>query len=817
MANSISSQINISRDAIRQQITDYVKTYLELENIDLTKSSFLSFLINVISTLTGNLMFYQTSVYNEFFLTKASLPESVFNLSAFLGYNTREATYASVNVLITIPFGFTDPTATFTIPCDFKFKTEDNIEFITYYTTTITVTNNSSATILLVEGTKKYYLPVSVESSSFSFVLPLRQYKEIVQEFQIDSDLEQYQFVTKEVPISDKVSTMNVKFKEPDGVSWTTWDEYTSLYLLNETTKGYVSRRTDTGRKLYFGNGLIGVQPTPGSTLKVTTNITKGSEGNIIAGSIKSGERIYITTLAGINQIVDYTIVNPSPAINGKDEESIEEIRSNAIASITTLGRLVTEDDYKNINVVIPTSPLDSNSLAVLKRSDVKINDIQIYTPIKFGNDLVPTRNAKLVVPLSTTYIPRGTEIIINNVMFYTLFDMSIDLLNSVAYYDYIMYKVEQIPTLVTNYVSTYNIYVDNLSISKIGNNAVFKLYYQSAESDSEVCTCEMKIGSTGVTKNMINDSTSCFAYEFIPYTAVPINDETYYFTISDPSMSKVGKYSASVIFRKDLHDFMLSNVVSDSTATIIYDVPVVQKTYYDEINQSDFEKQVLQIMMTSMDFANYKMLTDFVNVKFTNTTGYCQNMLHNPTNRQIILDIIEDIPISPSTGDRYIITDGTIYKDNIYECTDSTGSIWIHTIPTTDDIVYVTNQEKKYMYSNCGWAPLPTYSIPLEFEIEVFKKLTYSGSNIELTNTIRTTLVNAFSDRFGSNISLYRSEIIDIIQSIDGVDHCRLLKPETNIFFNFELEDLTEDELLEYGPDYIYFKEENITIRIQT
>ena len=74
MTDTISTQIYSSRDAIRSQITDYIKSYLELENVDLTKSSFLSFIINIISTLTGNLMFYETSIYREFFLTKAQLP-----------------------------------------------------------------------------------------------------------------------------------------------------------------------------------------------------------------------------------------------------------------------------------------------------------------------------------------------------------------------------------------------------------------------------------------------------------------------------------------------------------------------------------------------------------------------------------------------------------------------------------------------------------------------------------------------------------------------------------------------------------------------
>ena len=69
--SSVSSQVYLSRDNTRNQIANNLKAYLELENVDLTKSSFLSFIINIMSTLTGNIMFYQISAYKEFFLTTA--------------------------------------------------------------------------------------------------------------------------------------------------------------------------------------------------------------------------------------------------------------------------------------------------------------------------------------------------------------------------------------------------------------------------------------------------------------------------------------------------------------------------------------------------------------------------------------------------------------------------------------------------------------------------------------------------------------------------------------------------------------------------
>jgi hypothetical protein len=106
-------------------IIEQLKKYLELENVDLTKSSFLSFIVEALGTITSNLMFYQTSVYREFFLTKAQLPESIYNLAAFLGYEAGLATYAQVDVLFAIPLlGLKMHYTKFTIPEGFQVKAE---------------------------------------------------------------------------------------------------------------------------------------------------------------------------------------------------------------------------------------------------------------------------------------------------------------------------------------------------------------------------------------------------------------------------------------------------------------------------------------------------------------------------------------------------------------------------------------------------------------------------------------------------------------------------------------------------------------------
>jgi hypothetical protein len=818
---TVSNQVYLSRDQIRTQIIEYIQYYMELENVDLTKSSFLSFVINILSTLTSNLLFYESSVYREFFLTKAQLPESVLNLSAFLGYNTKEASFSVAEVLMTIPLGFEDSDTTFYIPEKFKFKA-GSIEFLTYYSTEINVINNTSVTITVTEGSKTYNLAVDIDLTvpEFSFVMPIRQYKIIEQEFQIDSDLQLYQFTTLDVPLSGKVSAMTVQIREPGQPeeTGTYYTEFASLYLMSSTDYGYVSRRTASGRTLYFGNGLIGAQPIPASAVKVVVYETEGEDGNVIATSINTGERIYTTTEAGMTKIVNYTCTNVSPAAGGEDEESIEDIRSNSIKNLVSLGRLVSEVDYKNVDVVIPYSPFKTAPYPVLKRSDVNCNEIQLYSNLLFGDGLVPTRNETLDITSDTVTVPRGTIINSGGDDFSTLFDMTVDHINGAAYYDYIMYEIVVTPTLQTTYDPTYNsIVLQSLTVSLNAGSADFTLTYTGADP---VAVCLLQILKTGQNLEMNHDiPNKKFTYSFTPYTLFPQGDILLNFTVSS-ALSQKYTYAVIVTFRKSLNDFMMSNVMAvDSTSSIVYDIPVVQKSYYDGIVKRDFEVQVLQYLMSSLTFADYKMITDFVNVKFTNTIGRMVNMQKNPTTKQSVLSLSQtSVPVG-LLGDRYIVngTEGGDWEDQknkIAQCIDQGAQTWYFFTPTMNDIVYVTDEDVKYIFTGSQWF-LPEYDIPLKLEIEVFKSDTYLGTSNALTSLIKENIITAFEDRFGSNISLYQSEIIKVVQETEGVGHCNLVKPESNIFFDFNIDEFTQLELLSYTPEYVYFTESDITVKI--
>jgi len=322
----------------------------------------------------------------------------------------------------------------------------------------------------------------------------------------------------------------------------------------------------------------------------------------------------------------------------------------------------------------------------------------------------------------------------------------------------------------------------------------------------------EYKSGSTDYLLDFVYDfdvNSNILYYFNITHSMIGVWVETVFTkTVTNTEYDlNVGKSSISIPGQE----------VTIPASLTIYDIPVIQKEFYDGIDKRTFETQVLQKMITSIHLEDYKILTDFANIKFTNTDGICVNMQYNSTNRTAVINLTDTLPSGIDIlddGDRYILTSGE-YTNYIATCSDSTSEIWIYKEPTTDDILTVTELSAKYIYSDNGWMVIPQYEIPLKLDIEVFKTSSYTGSDTELGTKIRETLISSFQDRFGSNISLYRSELINVIHGISGIDHCRILNPETNIFFNFDLTKLTKEELLTYGPEYIYFDSSTITIRI--
>jgi len=262
-----------------------------------------------------------------------------------------------------------------------------------------------------------------------------------------------------------------------------------------------------------------------------------------------------------------------------------------------------------------------------------------------------------------------------------------------------------------------------------------------------------------------------------------------------------------------------------------LYDVPLIQKAYYlSKTSQfdSDFELQIVQ-KVVDFDVVNYRMLTDFVNLKFANTTGKLTNMLYN-TKLDPVVDINPNtFPISPEDGQRWAVTT----KDNpwvnpvsiYYQPTRNTGFIaqwsqsgnnWLYYYLSVNEMFLIESEDTIYTF-NGEILVNPVLNIPFEVNAIVWRDTTENISSTTLATTIKEVLIDTFFESFGYDVNIYRSEIIRAIQAVRGVSHCELLNPAMDVQFNFDIyKEFTQLQLLEYTPDLVYFDTQVIDLEIR-
>jgi len=945
MFNKSSIEIYADRDKLREQFLEYLQYYLGLENIDMEQTTYLSYLINVLSALASNLYFYSSSSFRESFLTRAITKEAVLDLSTMLGYQPNLAIPAHSQLLVTIMLDFSDTSSQVTlfIPNQHKYYAsgtafEQQGEII------ITLTNlqtpNPVVEIILHStiGTQIVPFIFSEDMSSFSFNIGVSQKQTLSQEFSIPI-LQPYEFYT--LPLSFENNLVNNSliintYPTTDKIIATRWGNplknysgFDSLFLISSDVAGYSYRITADGAKIYFGNGIIGLQPPSEQVLVVQYETTEGATGNVVANSITEYDPLYveIATSEGSQSLpIQMTVTNIASASGGSSAPTTDEIRLGALNNVSANERLVSGPDFKNIHDIIPTLPI-RNATEVLKRSDLKRNEITLFTDLIFDNYLVPTRNLHLNINLSdfetTQKVIYAGNVLPANSDYLALFDMYIDTAKKICTYGYTLDTVTTGITVINtksyqlNPLSIkFEISKDQITPSK--STATITAFFSTLQEIQSLAfyTCQVTCLYSDFSIKMAVTVTGNFFSATTLLSNLPQDEQAYEFIIFDENKEPLVTFLAQVLVRQNLSAFMQSEVVLtlptlqivDSTnntqirsltndydainrlnttsiakvytkspskvykettdyvkqgdyliwqkgsgevplpgeiyyidcsfaepnasslnATAeIYNVPVIQKTFWDNLaNQKDaFVLQVLSKII-QFDITNYRMLTDFVNLKFANTTGVLDNMKYNVVPSYLVVDDVDIDPTKMVSGEKYLITTRKNlwnHKTNFIVSAgkQSTVTSWGIISLVVNNIVNVKSWENNndhpsnLMIFNGDTMHYLVQEIPLKVNAIVRKDSKKTATEQAIINNVTTALLTNLSTKFGYDHNLYRSEIIDVIMEVEGVAYCELLHPAFDIFFDYNLtEQLTPAQILRYTPQILYMDKSNINLTV--
>jgi hypothetical protein len=537
-----------SRDLIRNEIIQYSKEYMDLDSFDWEKSSYLSYLVNVISALTANLMYYTNSVHTEFFLTQAKQKQSVSNLASMLGYTPAFATPAYAQVLVEIPTSFSS-NVVFTIPQNFKFMTSDNIVFTQDSPIVVEINRDENGNIyppVVIEQTKLngnrvlkttlnedkslLYFAVNVTQKNVTYVehqIPeLKTYEFHKIDSKVSGQIAGVDLVTtqerNESSLDSYISLIESGLTPPENSIYQVWKRYDSLFLIPSNEWGYTFRTKNDGIQIFFGNNIVGKQPKPNHICRVAVVTTEGNNGNVIAGSITKADKLFIDDYDSeknkkIRRAIALRVVNTSSALGGKDSPTIDEIRRRAVANVTSNNRLVSKFDYLNVKDIIPDFPIE-HSISVVKSSDLKRNEITLFTDLLFDDYIVPTRNTKWTLTNSdfdstagSYYIYTTDTIEIDGIEYYSMFNIRVDAEDKECTYFYQIPMVEKsVSTSWTNQQVTANaipsssrFYTDAIGNQETDSLEVVFSYDLIQDSTSSL-TCKMVTDWNGTQYDLV-------------------------------------------------------------------------------------------------------------------------------------------------------------------------------------------------------------------------------------------------------------------------------------------------------------------------
>ena len=141
---------------------------------------------------------------------------------------------------------------------------------------------------------------------------------------------------------------------------------YDTSKLLKSETFGQSPSNTVFTVQYLIGGGLT--SNSPSDTIK---NISSVTFLNDISGLTPSQNSLLTTVKNSLR------ISNPNPAVGGKDEESVEEIRQNALANFGSQNRTVTIDDYISRIYSIPSRFGSIAKVTVISNSNLSISKNQ--------------------------------------------------------------------------------------------------------------------------------------------------------------------------------------------------------------------------------------------------------------------------------------------------------------------------------------------------------------------------------------------------------------------------------------------------------
>jgi hypothetical protein len=338
---------NLDFEQVKENLRNYLRSQSQFKDFDFEGSN-MSVLIDLLAYNTFNHNVYNNMMFSEMFMDSVQLRENALSRAKELNYTARSIQSAVATLDIEFNTRNTTPSV-ITIPKDTRFTAvcgKTTFNFIT----------DRSYNVKPVDG--RY----SIEGMKVYEGRVLREYytidDSVKQKFLINNANADMSSVRVFVRANSNASTPAVEYFKRNDIFGVAQDD--KIF--------YVSTYFDQNYQIEFGRDRFGRQPKNGEVIEIEYRVTKGSEAN---GATN------FSPVANIDNQVP-SIVNFPVAVNGADEETIEDIKFFAPKSIQVQERAVTKTDYE----------------ILLKQAFPNIETISVYG----GDEMDPPRFGKVII-----------------------------------------------------------------------------------------------------------------------------------------------------------------------------------------------------------------------------------------------------------------------------------------------------------------------------------------------------------------------------------------------------------------------------------
>lgn len=350
-------------------------------------------LVDMLSYIGDIQSYYQDRAAQEAFLGTATLPESVLQLSALLGYSPSPALAASTTVTLVSD---TNTTAAIDVPAATQMVTG----FVAALDGVITFETDADVTVPAAGGTVNVAVTQGITAGTYQLT-DINGVAHTVLDLGTSDGTANQLYTLPASPLL--AGTLAVLVQLPAGA--VVWNEVADLLTSAATDTVYSTELTDAGATtVSFGDSVNGLIPPQGCVISAAFRVGGGAYGNIGANQIID----LATAVTGVS------VASSLAATGGADAESLASIRANAPRAWRVQNRAVTLQDYADAALAIPAVNKASATAGAMGAVTVYIMAQAAQTPTQTLVTKAQDSLQTLSAAGSTVTVQAGTTIGVN-------------------------------------------------------------------------------------------------------------------------------------------------------------------------------------------------------------------------------------------------------------------------------------------------------------------------------------------------------------------------------------------------------------------